>query len=197
MATTDLRRRLMWLITVRLVVSTTLLGWAMLMQVSSPGVEIQSFYLLIALTYGLSFVFGATVRFVARHPWLIDAQLACDALIISLFIAFTGGINSYFSSLYFLPIIAAGSLQLRRGAVMVALLSALVYVGVTVLQYQDASVGPAWPSTRWSSTCSPSSPWRTWPVRSPIASRRPARGSSWPRRRSRTCRRSTSTSSTA
>jgi len=144
MPSTDFRRRLSWLIAARLVVSTALLGWAVLMQVRAPGVENGAFYLLIALTYGLSIVYGATLRFVARRPWLVDVQLACDALTISAFIALTGGVSSYFPSLYFLPIIAAGSLQFRRGALTVALFSGLVYVALVVLQYQDVPLAPAW-----------------------------------------------------
>src|SRR5512142_2604907 len=142
MASTDLRRRLSWLIAVRLGVSTTLLGWAILMQIRAQGVENRGFYLLIALTYGLSVFYGATLRFVGRHRWLVDVQLACDAVIISAFIALTGAATSYFSSLYFLPIIAAGNLQLRRGAVTVALFSGAMYVAAVILQYQ--AVVPAW-----------------------------------------------------
>ncbi len=144
MASTDLRRRVSWLIAIRLVVSTTLLGWAILMQIWTKSVENGPFYLLIALTYGLSVVYGVTLRFVVRWRWLVDVQLACDALIISAFIALTGAVTSYFSSLYFLPIIAAGSLLFRRGALTVALFSALLYVALVVLQYQDGTAVPAW-----------------------------------------------------
>lgn len=150
MATSDLRKKLVGLITLRLVVSTTLLGWGMLMQIRSPRVEVGYFYLLIALAYAVSFVSSLTIRLVERHRWLLDAQLGCDTLIVSLFIGFTGGINSYFSSLYFLPIIAAGTLQYRRSGLLVALLGALTFIGITVLQYQGGSVVPVWlSSTVW------------------------------------------------
>jgi two-component system sensor histidine kinase PilS (NtrC family) len=144
MPSTDIRRRLSWLIAVRLLISTTLLGWAILMQIRAPGVETRAFYLLIAATYSLSILYGATLRFVERRRWLVDVQLACDALIISAFIALTGGVSSYFSSLYFLPIIAAGSLQFRRGALTVAIFSAVMYIGVVVLQYQQMLAVPVW-----------------------------------------------------
>jgi two-component system sensor histidine kinase PilS (NtrC family) len=144
MPNADFRRRLSWLIAARLIVSTMLLGWAVLMQVRAPGVENGAFYRLIALTYGLSIVYGVTVRLVTRRPWLVDVQLTCDALTISAFIALTGGVSSYFSSLYFLPIIAAASLQFRRGALTVALFSGLVYLGLVVLQYQDVPLTLAW-----------------------------------------------------
>ena len=144
MPITDLRRRLVWLIAVRLVVSTTLLGWATLMQIRAQGVENRGFYLLIALTYALSVFYAFTLRFVTRHRWLVDVQLACDAMTISAFIGLTGAVTSYFSSLYFLPIIAAGSLQFRRGAVTVALLSAAMYTALVILQYQAVLEVPVW-----------------------------------------------------
>ena len=74
MASSDLRRRLSWLIAVRLVVSTTLLGWAILMQVRAQGVENRGFYLLIALTYGLSVFYGSTLRFVRPGAMLAKPQ---------------------------------------------------------------------------------------------------------------------------
>ena len=76
-----------------------------------------------------------TLRFVERHRWLIDVQLAGDALIVSAFIYFTGGVTSFFSSLYVLPIMAASTVQFRRGGLLVATLSALLYVGLVLAQY--------------------------------------------------------------
>ncbi len=51
------------------------------------------------------------------------------------FVALTGGITSYVSALYLLPIAAASSLQFRRGAMMIAMLSAVIYVGIVLTQY--------------------------------------------------------------
>ena len=52
---------------------------------------------------------------VERHRWLVDLQLGIDALLVSAFIYFTGGITSYSTSLYVLPVIAASTIQFRRG----------------------------------------------------------------------------------
>jgi two-component system sensor histidine kinase PilS (NtrC family) len=142
MANTDLQRRLSWVIAIRLVISTALLGWAILAQIRTPGVETGAFYLLIALTYGLSVLYGLSLRLAVRRRWLVDVQLVVDALIISAFIALTG--DSNFASLYFLPILAAGSLQLRRGALTVAVLSGLIYIALVLCQYQDLVLVPAW-----------------------------------------------------
>src|SRR3954468_9450276 len=101
----ELRSRLSTLIAVRVVVSTVLLGSAILIQLSRPGAfPIDPFFFLIGLTYALSVVYLATLRIAQRHQSLVDVQFAADAVLVSAFIHVTGGITSYFSSLYLLPI---------------------------------------------------------------------------------------------
>jgi two-component system sensor histidine kinase PilS (NtrC family) len=137
---TDLRRKLGWLIAGRAVVSTLLLGGAVVAQIKSPGsFPIDPFFFLIATTYGLTIAYALTLRFAVRFRWLVDLQLAIDALIVSAFIYFTGGITSVFSSLYVLPIVAGSTVQFRRGGLFVATLSALIYVSVVIAQYLTAS----------------------------------------------------------
>ncbi len=131
-----LRPRLLTLIAVRVVASTLLLGWAVLIQLSRPGAfPVDPFFFLIGLTYGLNVLYLATLRFTEDHGWLIDLQFAVDALVVSAFIHFTGGITSYFSSLYLLPIIAASAIRFGRTAIQVATLSAVLYLALVVAQY--------------------------------------------------------------
>jgi two-component system sensor histidine kinase PilS (NtrC family) len=137
---TDLRRRVAWLIAARAVVSTILLGSATFVQITTPGLYPgDPFFLLIALTYALTFAYAMTLPLVDRHRWLVDVQLAGDALIVSSFIYFTGGITSYFTSLYFLPVLAASTVQFRRGGLLVATLSTVLYVGLVLAQYLTAA----------------------------------------------------------
>lgn len=139
----DLRSRLSTLIAVRVVISTLLLGWAIVIQINQPGLfPIDPFFLLIGLTYALSVVYLATLRLAARHAWLADVQFAADALIVSAFIHLTGGVTSYFSSLYLLPIIAASTVRFGRGALQVAALSAVLYLGLVFIQYLDPQYLP-------------------------------------------------------
>jgi two-component system sensor histidine kinase PilS (NtrC family) len=137
----DQRARRWSLIAIRLVVSTVLLGWAMFIEASRPeDVPVRALFLLVGLTYALSIAFIITLRSVDRRPWLVDAQFAGDALIVTGFIGVSGGVASFFSSLYLVPIIAASTIRFRRGAVQVAFFSALLYTGLAVAQYVD--VGP-------------------------------------------------------
>jgi len=136
----DRHRRLAWLIGIRAVVGTVLLGGAIIAQITAPGsFRIDPFFFLIALTYALTVAYATTIRFAARHRWLIDLQLAGDALTVSALIYFTGGITSFFSGLYVLPIVAASTVQFRRGGLLVATLSAVMYGGLVLAQYLAAS----------------------------------------------------------
>ena len=140
----DLRDRLRTLIAVRVAVGSLLLGSAILIQVNRPGAfAIDPFFFLIGLTYALSVAYLATLRFVDRHPWLVDLQLGLDAVLVSAFIAVTGGITSYFSSLFLLPLIAMSTIRFRRGALRAATLTAVLYLALVFAQYLALERPPA------------------------------------------------------
>jgi two-component system, NtrC family, sensor histidine kinase PilS len=140
MSTSELRHKVRWLIAIRAVISTLLLGSATIAQITAPGsFPVDPFFFLIGLTYALTVVYAGTLRFVDERRWFVDVQLAGDALIVSAFIYFTGGATSYFTSLYVLPIMAASTVQFRRGGLMVAWLSAVLYGGVVLAQYLTAA----------------------------------------------------------
>jgi two-component system sensor histidine kinase PilS (NtrC family) len=133
-----LRSRLSTLIAARVILVTLLMGSAILIQISRPGAfPVDPFFALIGLTYALSVFYLATLKFVERHPWLVDLQFGVDALLVSAFIHVTGGITSNFSSLYLMPIIAASMIRYRRVAVQLAALSALMYLALVAVQYVD------------------------------------------------------------
>jgi two-component system sensor histidine kinase PilS (NtrC family) len=139
-----MRTRLQTIVAARLVVSTLLLGSAIAIDLARPdSFPVNPFALLIAVTFALSFAYGATLRFVERWPLLLDLQFSLDAVLVSAFIHVTGGVNSHFSSLYVLPIIAAGTVRSRAGALQVASLSATLYSGLVAAQYLDVGVVPA------------------------------------------------------
>ena len=105
---TELRRKVAWLIVVRAAIGTILLGSATFAQITAPGsFAVDPFFFLIGLTYALTIIWALLLPFVERRRWLLDLQLSGDALIVSAFIYITGGVVSYFSSLYVLPIVVA------------------------------------------------------------------------------------------
>src|SRR4051812_35357190 len=131
-----MRRKLLWLIGGRAAVITAVLGSAILVEMRAPGTfPVVPLFAVIGLTYALTLVWTLTLPFVDRHRWLIDVQVATDAVIVSAIVHLTGGVASYFSSLYTLPIIAASTVRSGRGGVTVSVLSAAMYTALVVAQY--------------------------------------------------------------
>ena len=133
-----LRRKLLWLIAARVTVVTVLLGSGTLITLTSPEsfpIDSAAFFTLIGVTYGLTFAYVLLLKSTERHRWLTDVQLIGDAVLVSVFVYLTGGINSYFSSLYTLPIIAASTVESRRGGKMVGALSCGLYASIVIAQY--------------------------------------------------------------
>jgi two-component system, NtrC family, sensor histidine kinase PilS len=146
-ATGALRPRLIWLISARVVVNTLLLGSAVLVQIRAPGAQpADPFFLLIAFTFALTVLYAATLSYAERHRLLIFLQLCGDTAMTSAFVYLTGGINSYFSFLYMLPIIGGSVLLLRDGGIGIALLSTVFYGGLVLLQYASVTewLAPGW-----------------------------------------------------
>jgi two-component system sensor histidine kinase PilS (NtrC family) len=136
----DLRSRLSALIAARVIVGTLILGSAFLVELNRPGAfPVDPFFVLVAIVYALSLAYFATLPLVDRYGWLVKLQLGTDALLVAGFIGLTGGIGSYFSSLFVLPIIAASTIRFRRGALQLAVLSALLYVTLVAVQYTGAA----------------------------------------------------------
>lgn len=127
----------MWLIGGRAAVVTLLLGSAILTQIrgpASPGID-DPFFFLIAITYALTVLYVVLIRQTEQHRWLVDVQLACDAVLISALVYMTNGVSSYFTSLYALPIIAASTIQSQRSGLMVGVLSSVLYAALVGMQY--------------------------------------------------------------
>jgi two-component system sensor histidine kinase PilS (NtrC family) len=135
-----LGRRLLMHITVRLVAATVLLGLALVVELGGPErFTVNPFFALIAVVYGASLLFIASLRYVDRFPWLADVQFSVDVVVVSACVALTGGVTSLFSWLYVLPIVAASTIQFRRGALQIAAFSSLMYTGVVLAQHLQAS----------------------------------------------------------
>ncbi|MFO7692055.1 MAG: ATP-binding protein [Vicinamibacterales bacterium] len=136
-------RRVVQLMIWRLVITTILLGSAAAIQLNTAATaQPGPLYVLIAWTYALSAGYALSLRRTGRAPWLVDVQLALDALTVAGFVWVTGGILSYFSFLYVLPIMAASAVHFRRGAWRIAALTMVLYATTAALQYSQAPFQP-------------------------------------------------------
>ena len=136
MPPSPLHQRLLWLISLRVLIVTLLLGTGILVQMRTQGMwPVDPFFFLLGLVYALMLVYLVSLGSADRHPWLIDLQFALDTLVVSVLVLMTGGVTSIFSTLYALPIVAASALQYRSGALLVGLLSSVLYAGLILAQY--------------------------------------------------------------
>ncbi len=132
----DIQRPLRWLMIIRVVVATTLLVSAFVIElIFRPEVTLQPFYLPIGLTYLLSLLYSVLFLRFKNSPAFALLQIVGDVVITSGFVYITGGVLSAFSFLYILSIITASILLYRRGAMLVACLSWVFYAALVLLTF--------------------------------------------------------------
>ncbi len=131
---------LVWLMVLRVVVVTALLGSAVVTEVlarpSEPG---EPLYLLIALTYLLTLLYALAWPFTAAHRReLAYAQVLGDLLIVTGIVHSTGGIESNFSFLYLISIISASIILFGRGGLVAATVASVLYGALVQALYLGA-----------------------------------------------------------
>ena len=82
---------------------------------------------LLTVVVGLSFCWWLLVKFNTSYVTQAYCQIAVDLLLITWAVNRTGGVESYFSSLYFLAIVMSSILLARRGAFFAGTLSSIVH----------------------------------------------------------------------
>ncbi|MBK8012458.1 MAG: PAS domain-containing protein [Deltaproteobacteria bacterium] len=80
-------------------------------------------YVLVGVAYALSLAYIALVRAPTLVVPLAYAQIGLDALIVSVLVIMTGGIESVFTFAYIFPVLGAASTLYRRGTVVAAVVS--------------------------------------------------------------------------
>ncbi len=129
----DLKQKLIWLMTLRMVIIITLLGSAILIQlVSRTILPINPLYFLIFLTSVFTLFYAFIFNRVPDLKVLAYLQLSGDVLVITLLVYFTGGVKSSFSFLYTLVIISASILLYRRGSLYIASAASISYGSLLV-----------------------------------------------------------------
>jgi two-component system sensor histidine kinase PilS (NtrC family) len=127
---------LSWLVKVRILVLTVLLGLELVIAQFTPAVfPVRLFVDAVLLAYTLSIF-----HLVLLHAWeetriQMILQVGTDLLMVSLLVYVTGGVDSSLNFLYPLVIIVATIMMSRRGAFMTAGLAFILYAAVLELCY--------------------------------------------------------------
>jgi len=115
----------------RLLFVSILLGASILLQTRQTRIyfgEIQtSHYFLIATIYFLTFIYLILFKTLKNYIRQAYLQLLGDTVFITAIIYSTGGIDSFFSFLYILTIINASIMLYRKGGMIIATSSSLLY----------------------------------------------------------------------
>jgi two-component system sensor histidine kinase PilS (NtrC family) len=127
----ELSNRLQKLMFLRVFLVSILLGASILIQVKQTKTyfgDIQTFhYFLIATIYFSTFIYIVLLRYKKLLVKLAYIQLLLDTVLTTTIIYATGGKESIFSFLYFLSIISASILLYRKGGLIVASSSSILY----------------------------------------------------------------------
>ncbi len=122
------KRDVFWLILLRLIIMTTLLVSAVIIQYSTlTFISIDPFYYLIILSYILSLIYFLLYLVSKRYTLQAYIQILFDLLLITALVYISGGIIGTFYFLYVFEIIAASIVVSRKAAYMAATLSAIFY----------------------------------------------------------------------
>ena len=134
------RIRLVWLLVFRAVVVTVLLVTALALRVGSDEQPFArasvSLYAAAALAYATILAGAIWLRITgARHVVAVAyVQLIADAVIGTLLVALTGGVESIFVFLYSLSVLNAAIVLERRGAIAIASVCAVFYGAVLIAE---------------------------------------------------------------
>ncbi|OLC81776.1 MAG: hypothetical protein AUI96_01015, partial [Nitrospirae bacterium 13_1_40CM_3_62_11] len=142
----DLRVKLHWLMGVRVVAVTLLLGLSIAFQVAR-GELVLTFYALIVFTYAITIAYAVTIRYLTddlaltRFAYL---QVGVDLLLESFLVATTGAIESPFSMLYVITVTLASLIMRRRGGLITAGVSVILFGLITNFQLYQVFAASGW-----------------------------------------------------
>ena len=133
--------RLQFLMFLRVGLVSLLLGVAIIIQVRETktyfGEILNAHYFLIVLIYFLTFFYAIALRHVKELSRFAYLQILIDTIFVTTIIYTTGGIESFFSFLYLLNIISGGIILYRRGGMIIASFSSILYGALLDLSYYE------------------------------------------------------------
>ncbi|HXV69336.1 MAG TPA: ATP-binding protein [Nitrospira sp.] len=140
----DIRARVYWLMGLRVVVVTLLLGFSLAFQVTK-GERVETFYALIVFTYAVTIVYSFVMRRLVNPDAFVQfawAQVVVDFLLETVLIARTGGIESPFAVLYVISVTVASIVPRRRVGLLTANLCIILFGLLTNAQLYG--LGAVW-----------------------------------------------------
>jgi two-component system sensor histidine kinase PilS (NtrC family) len=135
----DLKKRLHALMFLRVLFVSVILGALIIIRFRETHVYITDAqsapYILLAVIYFTNIVYIFLIKYLGRIQLQAYFQLFFDTLFITFFIYTTGGIDSIFSFLFILNIISGSIIFSRKGGILIASASSILYGLMLDLHY--------------------------------------------------------------
>ncbi len=123
-----LKKNILSMIWFRLIVISTLLVAAVIIQLStSEFLPLMPFYMFVAFSFFLSMIYFLLYHWDRHYTFQGYLQIFIDLLLITYFVYISGGLNGNLYFLYVFAIIAAGLVLSKRAAYLAASLSAILF----------------------------------------------------------------------
>ncbi len=135
------KKRLRLLIIYRAVVITMFLGIAIFLDIKRQEASVHQsyviyyYYIIIGLMYVISILYVVLLKYVKDLYYNIYLQLSVDILLVTALVYFTGSVHSNYSLLYPLIIIYAVIFIGRKGGLIVASASAILYAFLLFFEF--------------------------------------------------------------
>lgn len=132
----NLKNKIARLIIYRLIIITTLLGSALIIQfITTTFLSLTILYLLISIIYGLSLIYTLLYHLKVNYSFQAHLQLIFDLLIVTCLVYFSGGFISPFIFLYVLPIFTSSIVLHKKASYIIASLSSIMFGILVDLMY--------------------------------------------------------------
>jgi two-component system sensor histidine kinase PilS (NtrC family) len=138
-ATNDhLKNQIQWLLFFRVLFLSLMLGISVLLQTKKPSFYLPPLHYLayfIAGLYLFTILSALMLRMIRCYSRFGYLQITLDVLLVTLLVFFTGGSQSVFTVVYFFPIVMGAFMLFRRGSLLFAALSTLLFGSLLLVEY--------------------------------------------------------------
>ncbi len=142
----ELKTRLHWLMGLRVVVVTLMLGLSLAFQ-STRGELASTFTALIVFTYTITIVYALVLRTLSTaiaYTVFTWVQVAVDVVLETVLIVRTGGVESPFAVLYVITVTVASLVPHRRVGIVTGAGCTLLFGFITAVQYFGLLNAASW-----------------------------------------------------
>ena len=150
-ANDHLKKQIQWLLFFRVLFLSLMLGISVLLQTKTPSIFLPPLHYLayfIAGLYLFTILSALVLRMIQCYSRFGYLQITLDALLVTLLVFSTGGSQSVFTVVYFFPIVMGAFMLFRRGSLLFAALSTLLFGALLLVEYggHASRFVPAYPS---------------------------------------------------